>query len=578
VRFVIFFAVCSLQAQLIPPGQPIPRTTAPPVVFLNGFELNCPGSSFSNRFGIADQILQSAGRVSLFFNYCVVITPTASIEDLGDSFQAFLAGLKYTDGQPVDQVDCVAYSMGGLILRSYLSGKRSTPGTFNPPLVTHIRKVVFLATPHFGTGIPVALPFSTTVISELASGSRFLFDLATWNQNTDDLRGVDAVTAIGNGGTGQATTPGFDDGVAALTSASLGFYAPGRTRVVPFCHTDGSGLIGFAGFCNSNANGIAHIDSPAHPTARIIVSFLAGTTDWQNAGVAAEQDPLLSKNGGLDVMMRDSNDSPANIDSVTASSPAQTKSLNRAEVAYTDMFAAGPMTLTGTAGSIRASAQLTLPATVYRAYVLKPGPLITGVAPGAAKVSPLSVAPGSIISIYGNALDNARVTVNGTALQIYSASAGLINAVMPDVSPGLTKLAVQNGGGNNTVNLFVEPAVPAIFTTDQSGTGAAAAVDDNTGLLVDAAHPLRAGDYLSLYLTGLGATTIVNGLAVANIQPSVTIAGQNCPVTYGGRVPGIAGLDQINCVVPSGIGPGSAARVVVVSGTRASNVVTVAIE
>jgi hypothetical protein len=41
--------------------------------------------------------------------------------------------------------------MGGLIVRSYLSGKQTAEGTFNPPAETKIRKLVFLATPHFGT-------------------------------------------------------------------------------------------------------------------------------------------------------------------------------------------------------------------------------------------------------------------------------------------------------------------------------------------------------------------------------------------------------------------------------------------
>jgi uncharacterized protein (TIGR03437 family) len=575
MRFVVLFAAFSLQAQLIPPGQAVPKTAAPPVVFMNGFELNCFNSSFANSFGIADQVLQTAGRVSLFFNYCSVAGLNSSIEDLGDAFGAFLAGLKYTDGSAVNQVDCVAYSTGGLILRSYLSGKRNTPGTFNPPATTHIGKVVFLATPHFGTGITTGLPFSNAVLAELASGSRFLFDLATWNQGMEDLRGVDAVTAIGNGGTGLATTKGFDDGLVALTSASLGFYAPGRTRVIPFCHTDGSGLIGFVQLCASSAKGIANIDSPAHDSARIIVSFLNGTNDWQSVGTAAEQDPFLSKNGGLDVMLRDANDAAVPIGGISASGPVQTKMLNVAQVAYTDMFAAGPVTLSGTSGSIRATAQTTLPATVYPALVLKPGPSIAGVAPAAARVSPLGVAPGEVISIYGTLFDNAQVTVDGRTLQIYSSSSGLISAVMPDVPAGLTTLNISATSGRSAVNVLVQPAVPAIFTTDQSGTGAAAAIDASTGSLVDSTHPLRGGDYVALFLTGLGATTNMNGLDVANQQPTVTIAGMNCPVTYAGRVPGIAGLDQINCIVPSGLGAQSAA-VIVTSGNRASNLVTVA--
>ncbi len=572
MRFAVLIAAIALRAQLIPEGQPIPRTNAPPVVFLNGFELNCTNVTFSRNFGIADQVLQSAGRVSLFFNDCDI--NANSIEDMGNAFAAFLAGLHYTDGQPVDQVDCVAFSMGGLILRSYLSGKQNVAGVFIPPDATHVRKAVFVATPHFGSGVPLSLPFSTTLLDELASGSRFLFDLGTWNQGTDDLRGIDAIAAIGNGGTGRATTQGFDDGLIALTSASLGFYAPNRTRVLPFCHSN-STLTSLAGLCDSNTRGIAVIDAPSHPTARIIVSFLSGTDEWQSVGTAAEQDPLLSKNGGLNVAMRDANDGEARIDNVRASSSAQSKSLNTAQTAYTDMFAASDLTLTGTAGSVNAATQFTLLPGVYHASILKPGPSITAIAPAAGVVFPHGVASGEIISISGSGFSNPQVSADGIAMQVLSSSATLINAVLPDLPTGTHILRVQNQSGISNLRIFVQAAVPAVFTLDQSGHGPAAAIHATTGAAVDSAHPLRAGEFVALFLTGLGATTMMNGLDVANQVPLVTIGGQSCPVTFAGRVTGIAGLDQINCIVPQASG---VQNVIVTSGNRQSNITTVAIE
>jgi uncharacterized protein (TIGR03437 family) len=578
MRVALFFAACSLWGQLIPSGQPIPPSPNPPVIFLNGFELNCGGASFGGTFGIADQILQNAGRASVFFNYCTTSAANSSIEDLGAAFGAFLDGLKYTNGQPVTQVDCVAYSMGGLILRSYLSGKQTASRTFQPPAAIKVRKAVFLATPNFGTGVPAGLPFSTTMVGELTSGSQFLFDLGTWNQGTDDLNGVDAVAAAGNGGTGLATTTGFDDGLVALTSASLGFYAPGRTRVVPYCHTNGGGLLSTFGYCGSNVKGIAYMDSASHESAQIMVSFLNGTSDWQNVGTAAEQDALLGSNGGLDVEMRNSTDANIAIGGVVAESAAQMKSLNTAPAAYTDKFAAGMVTLTGISGMTRADASVNLPGTVYKAVVLKQGPVIEGIAPSASAVFPLGAAPGELISIYGTGLSNGQVTISGATAQVVSTSDTLIDAIVPDTASGFSTLTVQNGAGQNSVNLWVVAAVPAVFTANESGSGAAAAVDATTGVVVDATHPLRAGDYLELFLTGLGATNRVNGLDVAQHQPVVTIAGKNCAVSYAGRAPGIAGVDQINCVVPNLAGPQTAAEVVVSSVNRVSNATTVSIQ
>ena len=221
------------QAQLIPAGTPVPVTTLPPVVFINGYQFEgCP-STFAGTFGIADQVLQSNGEVSLFFSTCS-LSSTATIEDLAAAFGTFLAGLQYTNGQPVETVDVVAHSMGGLVLRAYLSGKQATAGVFQPPASANVRKAVFLATPHFGTPIASLLPISSNQLNEMASGSEFLFDLGTWNDATDDLRGVDAIAAAGNGGTGLLTTSGFDDGVVPLTSGSLRFYGAGRTRVLPY--------------------------------------------------------------------------------------------------------------------------------------------------------------------------------------------------------------------------------------------------------------------------------------------------------------------------------------------------------
>ncbi len=565
------------------------------MVFVNGYETDCGGASFKGTFGIADQVLQANGQASLFFNYCTV-PGHPTIEDMGAAFGLFLAGLHYEDGQPVDLVDSVAYSMGGLIVRSYLSGKQSGAAVFNPPVITHLRKLIFLATPHFGTGVTDILPFSTAQLDELTSGSRFLFDLATWNQGTDDLRGLDAIAVIGNGGTGNATTDGFDDGVVALTSASLGFYLAGRTRVVPFCHVDGGGIISIAGYCGFDALGIAVFRSATQDPARIVISFLDGTADWQSIGQAAEQNPLLSANGGLYVTVRTSNDANLSTDSVSAaSSSGKTKTLNLPshDVAYTDMFPAGPLVLTAVAGSVNLTQPLTLPAGTVAPIVIKTGPSILRAYSAASSVFPLIIAPGMIVAVYGNLLaaetapataiplplqlSDAQVLLGGTPLPLYYASPSHINVVIPDNASGLMPLGVQNMSGSRTVNVLVEPAAPSIFTLDASGTGAAAALNGATGAVVSPQNPLLSGDYLELFLTGLGTTTARNGLDYADQLPTVTISGQDCPVMYAGRAPGWPGLDQINCVVPSGLPSDESAPLAVTSGAQTSNTVTIAV-
>jgi uncharacterized protein (TIGR03437 family) len=123
--------------------------------------------------------------------------------------------------------------------------------------------------------------------------------------------------------------------------------------------------------------------------------------------------------------------------------------------------------------------------------------------------------------------------------------------------------------GSHTVNLMLEPAYPVVFMP-----GAANAAN---GMLVSDSNPMHAGDYAELFLTGLGATVSRDGLNYAQLQPTVTIGGLDCPVTYAGSAPGYPGLDQINCIVPSGLGTREA-PVVVISNGRSSPSTIVALQ
>jgi len=137
---------------------------------------------------------------------------------------------------------------------------------------------------------------------------------------------------------------------------------------------------------------------------------------------------------------------------------------------------------------------------------------------------------------------------------------------------------VQNASGSQTVNVLVEAAFPTVFALDPSGKGAAAAVNARNGMVVSPSNPVPAGEYVELFLTGLGATEKHGQLDYAKAQPTVTIGGLDCPLTYAGAAPGFLGLDQINCRLPAGLGPQSAAQVVVRSGARSTSATTLAIQ
>jgi uncharacterized protein (TIGR03437 family) len=461
--------------------------------------------------------------------------------------------------------------MGGLIVRSYLAGKQTQAGVFTPPSDTKTRKIVFLGTPHFGsptTGLLGGLGIlggGDAQTDELRVGSPFTFDLATWNQGTDDLRGADAIAVLGNVSNGVLLMNArFGDGVTTLTSGSLGFVAPDRTQIVPYCHTDIASLL-----CSNSKGNIAEMNSADHPSAQIIVSFLNGNENWKSIGQPAAQNEFLSKNGGLLLRLKDASDATQPVTKAVATGQGE---LNiESQIAFADQLTVGqqPVELTLTSGSVTTKISLPLTVGATRAIAVKPGPSIAGIFPSAAAVFPRTVAPGSLISVYGSELTvgnvQPEVNVAGRMMPISYSGANQINTLVPDDASGLVKLQVKSGAGEQTVNLLVEPTVPAIF---------APALNAITNGLVTAESPLHPGDYVSLYLTGLGQTSEQGGLKWAIVQPQVSFGGQPCNVTFAGRAPGFPGLDQINCQISSTVTPTDAAQVVVRSGARVSNTTT----
>lgn len=480
----------------------------PPVILVDGYHLVCQKENLSSTrdFGELEQRLNAEGVTTAFFATCS-IGGKPSIEDLGNALGAAIRNLN------VPQVDLLSHSMGGLIVRSYLSGKQTSGAVFTPPIDPRVRKWVSIATPNFGALIPsLTTPFLPDVqAKELVPGNRFLFDLATWNQNRDDLRGVDTVAIIGNAG-GVGPIEGSNDGTVAVTSASMSFTLPDeRTRVLPYCHGAGdlTSVLGLG--CDSPPLALMRGDNPL--SWKIIDSFLAGSGEWKTIGHSPSQDAYLSKYGGILRQMRDQLDAPVG-------SPVD------------EPFVTSPPLKGG-----------------YTVVIEKPGPQILLAIPSAARLSSLSLAPRMLVSIYGNNLTGSVVTLNGRALPITYAGDNQINTLLPGDVSGLAKLKVTSSQGAQTVNVVMEPAAPAIFTKDGSGTGTAAAIRD--------------GSHLSLYLTGLG------------VEPNTPLAfldGQPLGVTYSGPAPGFNGLDQINVELPPAPATGN---VVVTVSRRTSNPVTV---
>ncbi|HKE03640.1 MAG TPA: hypothetical protein VKE91_06255 [Blastocatellia bacterium] len=166
-------------------------------------------------------------------------------------------------------------------------------------------------------------------------------------------------------------------------------------------------------------------------------------------------------------------------------------------------------------------------------------------------------------------LAGTQVRINGVPAPLFFASPLQVNFQVPLATVATTsQLSVQSSTA--LIEVFsdgqliragafqIAPAVPAIFTSDQTGTGAAAAVDAFTGAFgpFNAKQSNGQPNIISVFGTGLGAdATDVDRNVNASVQ--ATIDGASATVDYAGRAPGFTGLNQFNLIFPANITSGS---------------------
>jgi pimeloyl-ACP methyl ester carboxylesterase len=164
--------------QLMEPEYP----DAPPIILIHGWN----GSEFT--WPAPEELEKVKARLHrdiYFFTYNtgIALSRYPPLEVVEEQFERFLSNFK--------QVDVVAHSMGGLIVREYLLHHAHEP----------IRRVIFLSTPHFGTNAAKLLVDLASVSSygnlqanEMLPGSDFLWQL---NQaEGEELAGVQVLNVF----------------------------------------------------------------------------------------------------------------------------------------------------------------------------------------------------------------------------------------------------------------------------------------------------------------------------------------------------------------------------------------------
>jgi IPT/TIG domain/Lipase (class 2) len=443
----------------IDPLATVPATApAPPVLLLNGWDFGClfvgdAQSTFGN--SVTDYL---GNAPSYFFDNCVEC-PNCPIEDLGNSLGQSLSLITNDDGAAIPQFDLVTHSMGGLIARAYLSGLQSD-GSLASPVNPRIRKLVEIATPNFGSFLAAELAplLPGTQAPEMIPGSFFLWGLARWNQGADDLRGVDALAIIGNAGPINSSQ-NASDGLVSLTSGSLGFARDqSRTRILPYCHTDPIPGVDCAGVS------IANFDE-APETGQIVQSFLADTPDWTSIGTTPDQDPYLSKYGGVFFAQLTAADQyVGDLTQVSFGTVALQPGAATGSIFYNE-YLNGTGTFQAVSPSVGtlACGPFTEPAGYFVALRCKSGPAITSVGPLLSNVPGTVVISGVTLTIAGSGFgpqcDTCQLTVypGAATLKAESWSDQTITATLPATFNGIAAIAVQAATGSDFFTFIAAP-------------------------------------------------------------------------------------------------------------------------
>lgn len=227
-----------------------------------------------------------------------------------------------------------------------------------------------------------------------------------------------------------------------------------------------------------------------------------------------------------------------------------------------------------------------------------PSPAISAVVNSASFV-PGPVAPGELITIFGanfgplaaeqgelnggvlaNQLEDTQVLIGGTAAPLLYVSPTQINTIIPfGVSGTSTQIQITyEGQAFASTSVPVQAASPAVFSMNSNGGGQGAILNQDYSVNSHT-NPAAPGSVVAIYATGAGVTTpasIDGGITTApypkpTLPVSVTIDGIPAQVIYAGAAPGlVAGVLQIDAVVPAGAYPATYDQVVVTIGDYTS--------
>jgi len=231
-----------------------------------------------------------------------------------------------------------------------------------------------------------------------------------------------------------------------------------------------------------------------------------------------------------------------------------------------------------------------------QAPALSPG----GIVNAASFAAQAPLAPGSLISIFGSNLATGleaaanvplpmtlagnTIVIGGQQTPLVFASGGQVNAMVPyGLAVNTSQQVIASRGNSISVpqSINMAPAAPGIFLR----AGGQGAIVDRNNFVVDSTHPVKAGDVIVIYCTGLGEvdtpvqtgspaslTVLINSLNKA----TATVGGLPAQVLFSGLTPGSVGLYKVNAIVPAAA-PGNQVPVTITAAGQTSTPATIAV-
>ena len=186
-----------------------------------------------------------------------------------------------------------------------------------------------------------------------------------------------------------------------------------------------------------------------------------------------------------------------------------------------------------------------------------------------------ALSPGTIVAIYGShlasvqaqptsiplptKLNGTTVLIGGRPSPLFYVSPGQINVQIPfELDPAEKYQVIVNANGALTTPQSIQlTAVNPGLDTFPDGTLVAVHAADAT--LISAASPAQPGEYIVMFLLGMGATDnpVTSGdsssgtvLSQPTALPTLTLNNNPVPIAFAGLTPGLVGLYQINLQIP----------------------------